>query len=194
MGTLDTTESLEESPLKLPKTAQLRLLTGKERKVVEAIVHKAPRETWEQVAKRLKMSRRSLYSLRRDPLIQEMVITITLDLLKTNVVDVLNALVVQAKKGNVGAARTILEYADRAWSLEHQFNQKLVNIKEALFRVLDSVAPELIMKVAHELERSELDQAVIAGTEDEGRIQALPSHCSSSGADGGDGKQNAPVS
>jgi len=170
-------EPAEQSDLgqeTLPKIAQFSGLTDREIVVVEAIVHKSPKESWEQVAKKLKMSRRTLYTYRQDARVQEVLLSVTLDILKTDVVDVVKALAEEAKKGNVGAAKVILEYAARAWDLEQRYKQQLSQLKEVVFRSLEQVSPELMLRVANELERIELDSQTVKGTQGEGRGKALP--------------------
>jgi len=170
-------EPAQQSDLGLepfPKTAQFSGLNDREIAVVEAIVHKSPKESWEQVAKRLKISRRTLYTYRQDARIQDLLLSVTLDILKTDVVDVVKALAEEAKKGNVGAAKVILEYAGRAWDLEQRYKQQLSQLKEVILRSLEQVSPELMLKMANELERIELDSQPVKGTQGEGRGKALP--------------------
>jgi nitrogen regulatory protein PII len=158
----------------LPSFAQnLKGLNEKEITFVEAILHKAPGESWEKVAKTLGVSRRTLFAYRQDPRLQEALLSVTLDILKTELVDVIKAVAQKAKQGHVGAAKVILEYADRAWNIEQRFNTQLNSIKEALFRALDRVSPEISERLEHELEQIELEKGTRARAEGEGRGKAL---------------------
>jgi len=103
------------------------------------------------VAKKLGVSRRTLFTLRQDKQIQDAVSSVMIEALKTDLVDVLKSLTNQAKKGNVGAARVILEYAEKLWNVEVEARRELANLKTALLKALADVSPELKERFANEL-------------------------------------------
>jgi hypothetical protein len=141
----------------IPKIARVDGLTEVEIQVMDAIVHKAPSDTWEKIAGDLKISRRTLFAHRQNPRLQEALISITLDVLKTEILDVIKSLIAAAKSGNPAAGRILIEYADRSWNLEQQYNRKLNRLREAVLTALEKSSPETIMEISNELRRIELD-------------------------------------
>ena len=86
-------------------------LNERERSVVFAIVEKDLNETWEAVAERLGISSRWLGKCREQKNIQDAVRGITRSLLKTDMPDVLKALIKKARTGDNYAMRLFFELA-----------------------------------------------------------------------------------
>lgn len=158
----------------LPRIAQDTGLTERQIGIIQAILEKDPEDTWEQVAERLKISRRTLYAYRQDPQMQEVLLAATLDILKSELIDVVKALARKAKQGNVGAAKVMLEYGDRAWNLEQRYQHQLAKIKEVVLSVMEKAAPELSMEVARGFQQIELNGGSLPKSGAEGSREALP--------------------
>lgn len=93
-----------------PKIADLvRDLSDTERKAVEEIVLKDPKENWQDVAKRVGVSERQLRNIRQKNEVQEAVYKVSKELFKTEVPDVLKVLTAKAKKGEAWAVKLFLE-------------------------------------------------------------------------------------
>jgi hypothetical protein len=109
-GKLKNGERTINSPIPLPNTSQYLLrLNEFELKVAYAILEKNHQTTWEQVAKKLGISRRQLYNLRQSQTIQEPIRKYSRDMLITELPDVYKALVKKAKSGDCGAMKLFFE-------------------------------------------------------------------------------------
>ena len=95
-----------------PKIADLtRNMTETEKKAIEEIVSKNPDETWEVTAKKVGITVRQLFNIRQDEKVQEACYTITKDLFKSDLPDVLKKLTEKAKRGEAWAVKLYLEVA-----------------------------------------------------------------------------------
>jgi hypothetical protein len=109
-------ENAESEPIEknvLLGFAHLRDLTPDELRVVTAIAEKAPGDSWENVGKRLGISRRTVYNMRQSPRVQEAVSAVARHLLRSDLIDVLNVLTQKAKTGDNAAMRLFLELVDK---------------------------------------------------------------------------------
>jgi transposase-like protein len=103
-------DSRTKSLIPLPNTSQYLLgLNEYELRIVYAILEKNHKTTWEQVAKKLGISRRQLYNWRQSTRIQEPVRKISRDLLISELPDVYKALVKKAKSGDCAAMKLFFE-------------------------------------------------------------------------------------
>jgi hypothetical protein len=100
-------------PFRLPENARLGLLAPEEVRVVVAIVEKTPGESWETVARSLRISRRQLYNVRQSARVQAVLGSIARQLLQSDLVDVLKVLTQKAKAGDNAAMRLFLELTEK---------------------------------------------------------------------------------
>jgi len=109
-GKSEIGERTIKTPIPLPNTSQYFWgLNEYELKIVYAILEKNHKATWEQVAKKLGISRRQLYNWRQATKIQEPVRKISRDLLISELPDVYKALVRKAKSGDCSAMKLFFE-------------------------------------------------------------------------------------
>jgi transposase-like protein len=112
-GKSENAERTIKTPIPLPNTSQyLWGLNEYELKIVYAILEKNHKTTWEQVAKKLGISRRQLYNWRQSPKIQEPIRKYSRDLLLSELPDVYKALVKKAKSGDCGAMKLYFEIVE----------------------------------------------------------------------------------
>jgi len=88
-------------------------LLPEESLVVSAIIEKTPGVSWETIAKKLGISRRQLFNVRRSPRVQEALRTVAQQLLRSDLGDVLKVLTEKAKAGDNTAMRLFLEVVDK---------------------------------------------------------------------------------
>jgi hypothetical protein len=98
------------------------------------------------------MARRTLYDYRQRKRVQNAVFGLTVGGLKTEVPNILNKLIATAKEGNVQAARVVLEFLDRMWSVEAESAEQLDLLRAIVLGAIESVSPEMQRRIAHELQ------------------------------------------
>lgn len=86
-------------------------LTETEKRAIEVIVAKDPSETWESVANKIGITSRQLFNIRQNERVLEAACTISRELLRGDVPDVLKTLTKKAKAGEAWAVRLFLEVA-----------------------------------------------------------------------------------
>jgi hypothetical protein len=107
-------DSRIKSPIPVPQISQYLFgLNEHELKVVHAILEKSHKTTWEQVAKKLGVSRRQLYTWRQSSRIQEPLRNISRELLISDLPDIYKALVKKAKSGDCVAMKLYFEIVER---------------------------------------------------------------------------------
>jgi hypothetical protein len=95
-----------------PKISELiNGMTDTEKRAIEEIVSKDPSDTWDEVAQRIGISVRQLFNIRQNEKVQEAVYTISREIFKGDVPDVLKTLTRKAKAGEPWAVRLFLEVA-----------------------------------------------------------------------------------
>ena len=163
MKKLDDSRATEANPATLPETSENALeLNEAEHRVVECILSRKPGETWEMTAKRAGICVRQLYTYRQSTKIKETVSQLAVRLAGTELPAVLDAICLQAKSGNIPAARLFLDYTEGL----NQFQEEVRALKEmriAAIKIIDSVDPRLLGKIAQELRSYERKFAIEAG-------------------------------
>jgi hypothetical protein len=99
--------------------------TPREMEIVLAIVNRPRLELWDTTARKLNISRRTLFEYRQNPRIQHAVQMIVINHLRIDAADVLAEVVRKAKQGNLAAAKLFLDQTnivadfDRTREREH---------------------------------------------------------------------------
>lgn len=101
-------------------------LSQKEARFVEEILKKQPAETWENVADRLKISRRSLYSIRCRPEVRDAMAFLSIAALGEAFPEVTRALTQKALSGDIAAIKVYLDLLQPA----NLFEEKLREIRQ----------------------------------------------------------------
>jgi hypothetical protein len=104
-----TRENETDRPDSVPEISHFKRLDATEQSVAYAILEKLPGDSWESVAKHLKLSRRQLFNLRQRPKIQDAVCAVSREMLKGDASDVFKALTAKAKSGDTAAMRLFFE-------------------------------------------------------------------------------------
>jgi len=86
-------------------------MTDTEKRAIEVIVAKDPMATWEDAAQTIGITARQLFNIRQNEKVQEAVYTISREIFKDDVPDVLKTLTKKAKAGEPWAVRLFLEIA-----------------------------------------------------------------------------------
>lgn len=109
-GKLNIDDNESKSLKSFPNIAQIIFgLDERECAIVYALAEKRPGDTWEQIAKKLGLSRRQLFNLRCDKRIQGASVKIAREMLNADIPDVYRALTEKAKSGDIPAIRLFLE-------------------------------------------------------------------------------------
>lgn len=95
-----------------PKVSHIiNRLNETEKRAIEVLVVKNPKDNWDKVAKQIGITRRQLFNIRQNSDVQDACYIISKELFTSDLPDVLKTLTNKAKSGEAWAVRIFLEIA-----------------------------------------------------------------------------------
>jgi hypothetical protein len=127
MANEETRNQVQHGPSLSPFPFTEMVPTPREMEIVLAIVNRARLESWDSTARKLNISRRTLFEHRQNPRIQRAVQMIVINHLRIDSADVLTEVVRKARKGNLVAAKLFLDQTNVIEDFEREREQERSN-------------------------------------------------------------------
>lgn len=125
-------------------------LNPMELRVVEALLHKAPKENRTETARKLGMSRRTLYEYERNPKILDAIQESVVDQMKLAYLDVMGGVVRKSSAGNMTGAGVFLKEYARICDIENKFKRELARQHKAFVKAIGKESIETQERIIRE--------------------------------------------